>query len=94
MFMVTDTPVTVDPVGIPDTDSDAITPAAKPSVTDKDIVPDAKLNTPGMMGLVLAVNIAPLPAHIVALDEGVNDTAAGVALIVCILVAAVPHPLA
>ena len=92
MFIVTETPVIVDPVGIPDTDKDAITPAANPSVTDKEIVPDAKLKTPGIIGLVLAVNIVPVPAHIVALDDGVIDMAAGVALIVCILVAAVPHP--
>jgi hypothetical protein len=93
MFIVTDTPVIVDPIGMPDTDNDANTPAGAPSVTAREIVPDDKLNTPGI-GEVLAVNIAPVPAHIVALDDGDKVTAAGVALIVCILVAAVPHPLA
>jgi hypothetical protein len=86
--------VTVDPAGIPDTVKEANTPVAIPSGTATEIVPDDKLNTPGITGEVLAVNIAPVPAHIVALDDGDKVTAAGVALIVCILVAAVPHPLA
>ena len=86
MLMVTLTPVTVAPAGTPVTANECVAPAALPSGTGTEIVPEGKLSTTGGGGgRNCVLNCIGVPAHTAGL-AGVITGAGGFELTMIVVV--------